>query len=188
MKRAVPVALTLASAWLAVSGETMFSNDREIGRYERSEPVPVKVADEHGDSIDFTGRWVLTLPAGWQRKIEITRASENTYHIQGVAALVSNGVYEVGADQTELTLLEAEKPEHRDYCYRVINPNTLILVRHDAPNGGMYLGATLGRDFEWDSLMDNGAIPRIGLGLGAMLEPPSIAAPTTAPSDDSLPR
>jgi hypothetical protein len=112
--------------------------------------------------LDLSGRWVLTLPAGWQRKITITKASEDTYSITGVGGLVCNGVYEIDSAADRLTMLEANDPRQKDFAWRILNANTLELAANGGPNRGSYVGATLSRDFDWDQLTENSRAPRVG--------------------------
>lgn len=112
--------------------------------------------------FDPTGRWVMTLPAGWQRKVTISRAAEDTYHFHGASQLLLNGVYEINGAVNRLYLIEANDPQQIAFEWQILNANTLQLIRQETPSGGNYVGATLSRDFEWDRLEDGSCSERVG--------------------------
>ena len=80
----------------------------------------------------------------------------------GAPALLHNGVYELNLETETLAMIEANDPSQIAYEWRILNANTLQLVRQDTPSGGNYVGATLSRDFDWDELVDNSPVPTVG--------------------------
>lgn len=122
--------------------------------------------DEHGGksriSFDPAGRWVLTLPAGWQRKATLVRASADTVQFDGGPGLLFNGVYEFHSGPDQLAMIEADDPTQRAYVWQVLNANTLQLVEQDTPSGGNYVGATLTRHVDWDQLPECTAVACVG--------------------------
>ena len=124
----------------------------QIGKIDARDPTP----------FSLTGRWVLTLPAGWQRKVSISRASDDTYHFRGAPGLVMNGVYQFNAPDSLLWMIEADDPTETAYEWQLLNANTFELVYQETSGGGGYLGATLSRHLEWDELEDGTAVERVG--------------------------
>jgi hypothetical protein len=112
--------------------------------------------------FDPTGRWILTLPAGWQRKVTIEKASADTYFFRGTPQMLMNGVYAFDRDKAQFILVEADHEGQSAYDWQILNANTLELVHHETRSGGNYVGAILSRDFDWDEFVDNSRVPKIG--------------------------
>ncbi|MEZ6064342.1 MAG: hypothetical protein R3B90_01225 [Planctomycetaceae bacterium] len=112
--------------------------------------------------VDLSGEWVMTLPAGWQRKITIARVADGTYDVQGVPALVMNGIYELDGTANHLRMIESNDQDEANYDWELLNANTLLLVDYRTGGGGSYTGATLSRHFEWTDFVENAAVPRVG--------------------------
>ena len=153
----VTAAILAGLATLSTKGGPDLSADETLPE------ASVSIAVEEG-CIPFNpeGRWVLTLPAGWQRKVTISRASDDTYFFKGVPGLLLNGVYLLDQPNNLFELIEADDPTEVAYDWQVLNANTLQLVRQETPSGGNYLGATLSRNFQWRKLEDNSRVERVG--------------------------
>jgi hypothetical protein len=151
-----------AGGWLAVVG--MAACVAGAAAYERPADAarPPKPSQIEENPFDPAGRWVLTLPAGWQRKVTIVRVSDDTYEVKAGPKVLMNGVYELDRDDQTLALLEANDPTQKAFEFQILNANTLQLVRQDTPSGGSYVGATMSRHFEWDELTDNSRAERVG--------------------------
>ena len=143
------LARVLASPSLAIERDAA---PERPGTAEAAAPLP----------FDAAGRWIMTLPAGWQRKVVLTRASADTLELKGGPGLLFNGVYEVRPVADQLVMIEAEDPSQVKYVWQVLNANTLELIEQDTPSGGSYIGATLARHQEWDALPDCTLVECVG--------------------------
>ncbi len=100
---------------------------------------------------DLSGRWLLTLPAGWQQKATIERLEDGRYRLPGHGNL--NGIYVL--EGRTLTLIEHEDDPMPRFVWEVLNDNTLHLRIDENHAGATYLGATMGRQIDWDDFADN---------------------------------
>ena len=93
----------------------------------------------------LAGRWLLTMPAGFEYDADLEPGGEAGLYRLRCGALNLQGVYEVRG-QT-LTLVEADNPHLAGLAWKVLNRNTAVLTAQ--PNqekvGSDYRGATLGR-------------------------------------------
>ncbi|MCA9053328.1 MAG: hypothetical protein KDA75_05800 [Planctomycetaceae bacterium] len=152
---AIQRCLLTASFLLVTAHEVAHSN-------EIRKPGGGVAADRAVAPFDLSGRWVMTLPAGWQRKVTISWASDETWLFKGEPGVLLNGVYQLDPSGERFWLIEADDPSQIAYEWQVLNANTLLLTRQDTPSGGSYVGATLARDFRWNRLEDNSRVEPVG--------------------------
>jgi hypothetical protein len=93
----------------------------------------------------FAGRWLLTMPAGFEYDATLEPGEEAGLYRLRCGALNLQGLYELRG-QT-LTLVEADNPHLTGMVWKVLNKNTVVLTvqRDQAKVGSDYRGATLGR-------------------------------------------
>jgi len=111
--------------------------------------------------FELAGQWMMTLPAGFQRKITITKASEDTYDLRGEGQLNLAGIYEVRPNTASFVMLESNESDQPKFHWRLLNVNTLLLESETHPYGANYTGATLTRQLDWDKWKDGEVVPTV---------------------------
>jgi hypothetical protein len=106
-------------------------------------------------AIDLSGRWLLTLPAGFQHRVTLEPAGPNQYRFAG--GLVFAGVYELRGDC--LAMVQPLDERLTIFDWRLDNVNCLTLVAETGKTGPRYVGATLGRQIDWDAESLNPRVP-----------------------------
>jgi hypothetical protein len=93
---------------------------------------------------DLSGRWQMSLPAGFQHQITIKRVDEKQFFI-GPTQFNTSGIYEVRG--RELHIVKPSDERLTGFVWTITDDDNLILV--DQPNvskiGADYRGATLAR-------------------------------------------
>lgn len=135
-----------------------FANGQVITQPGEDEPAQQSVSSEYQayrvepeDETNLAGRWLLTLPAGWQQRATIERLEDGRYRLPGHGNL--NGVYVL--EGRTLTLVEHSDDPMPNFVWEVLNDNTLRLRIDENNAGANYLGATMGRQIDWDDFADN---------------------------------
>ncbi len=130
---------------------------------------------------NLAGSWLLTLPAGWQQRATIERLEDGRYRLPGHGNL--NGTYEL--EGRTLTLVEHDDDPMPNFVWEVLNDNTLRL-RIDGNNAGAnYLGATLGRQVDWESF-ENNSLTTSTLVRPRVVTPARILVRPAAPQEVTL--
>ena len=135
-----PGSLVLALAFLTPVPATIRTAP-PVERGQKADPRPR--SDPDRDSL--AGRWLLTMPAGFEYDATIEPGEEpGLYHLQ-CGALNLQGVYELRDRQ--LRLVSSKEPRMVGITWEVRNANALVLTVHPrtANVGADYTGATLGR-------------------------------------------
>jgi hypothetical protein len=96
--------------------------------------------------LDLAGRWLLTLPAGYQYRITLEAAGENRYRFPSLAFA---GVYELKGQK--LVMLEPVDKRMTVFDWTINNVNSLTLTDETGASGARYAGATLGRQIDWEA-------------------------------------
>jgi hypothetical protein len=131
---------------------------------------------------DLSGRWLLTLPAGWQQKATIERLEDGRYRLPGHGNL--NGIYVL--EGRTLTLVEHEDDPMPNFVWEVLNDNTLRLRIDENHAGATYLGATLGRQIDWDEFEDNSRTTPALVRPALIARPALLLARPAAPQEVTL--
>ena len=92
---------------------------------------------------DLSGKWELTLPAGYTYRSRIERIGADRYRIPGIVTL--SGTYERRGDS--LFVVEPEDPRLTEFVWRIQDLDHMVLVQSPpvAKIGSDYTGATLQR-------------------------------------------
>lgn len=93
--------------------------------------------------IDLTGKWLLTLPAGFTHEVTFTSIGHERLRLQP-NHLNCAGVYLVR--DGELMLEEALDRRDQGYSWKFLNANVLVLTSEPGNRGAHYVGATLSRN------------------------------------------
>ena len=123
-------------------------------------------------SIDLSGRWLLTLPAGFQYRVEFDLIEEHRYQLRNAATF--SGVYQLNGDV--LQIVEPGDERLNIFDWQLHNSNTMTLVDETGASGARYAGATMGRQIEWE----DADLPRKILAIGRPAVPR--AETTTRPA------
>src|SRR6185295_228707 len=94
---------------------------------------------------DLSGRWLLSLPAGFQHRLEIARVDATHYRLGG-KHLTMTGLYELRGGKLVITTPDTT-PDQVGYEWKIDTSDKLVLVAQP-PVGkktGNYKGATLTR-------------------------------------------
>ena len=99
--------------------------------------------NEKGNASEYTGRWRLKLPAGFEYNLEIKQLDNGLLRVTcpGHALLLLGDFVCVG---TELQLVEPRKARIDDYIWSY-RDGKFILTKDEQQHGGHYRGATLTR-------------------------------------------
>lgn len=92
---------------------------------------------------DLAGRWLLTLPAGFEYVVDLEAGGEAGLYRLRCGATNLSGLYEVRGDT--LVLARADNPVMAGMTWDVRNANAAVLASHPDKVGADYRGATLGR-------------------------------------------
>lgn len=117
--------------------------------------LPPEVAPEAGPevaadlvriptAVDFSGDWLLTLPAGFQYKVEFSATEDGRLRLKEAHNLA--GIYQLRGDR--LFMSEPVRERHSVFTWQILNANTLLLIDETGASGARYSGATLGRQFD----------------------------------------
>jgi hypothetical protein len=107
--------------------------------------APVGPVAGSAPGAPLAGRWLLTMPAGFEYDADLSPGGEAGLYRLRCGALNLQGVYELRG-QT-LTLVEADNPHLAGLAGKVLNNNAAVLnAQPDRSKvGSDYRGATLGR-------------------------------------------
>lgn len=94
--------------------------------------------------MDLSGRWLLTLPAGYQYRVTIDALGENRYRLR--SAVSFSGVYQLNGDV--LQIIEPSDERLNVFDWQLHNINSMTLVSETGASGARYAGATMGRQFD----------------------------------------
>jgi hypothetical protein len=144
-------ALVAVCAVVFLSGPWQSADERG-GRFvvaaEQASAAPLAAAEvAPSASVDLAGRWLLTLPAGFQYRVTLEAAGEGSYRITGGLAFA--GVYELQGEK--LAMVEPVDKRMTVFDWTLHNGNSLTLVAETGASGARYVGATLGRQIDWDA-------------------------------------
>lgn len=130
--------------------------------------------------VDLSGRWLLTLPAGYQHRVIFEPLEDGRFRVPGSLAFA--GIYRLDGNQ----LLMDEPVDERltVFTWKIHNVNSLTLIDETGKSGARYAGATLGRQIEWDGQLPR-TVPRIAVRATA---PRSITLRSADIPADSLDR
>lgn len=121
---------------------------RTAAAAEQAPAAPLTSAETAASAgIDLSGRWLLTLPAGFQYRVTLEPAGEARYRISGGLAFA--GVYELQGQK--LAMIEPVDKRMTTFDWTLNNVNSLSLVAETGASGARYVGATLGRQIDWDA-------------------------------------
>jgi hypothetical protein len=112
------------------------------------EDIPVhKRPAPPAEELRFSGRWLLTLPAGFKHRITMTPLGRNRYRLTPGTLNVS-GIYTVRDRQ--LRMLEANDSRLTEFAWESPGGNGMVLVEEPpaGKTGASYIGATLTRPRE----------------------------------------
>ena len=111
-------------------------------------PRPTAAArlGEQPAEFDLAGRWLLTLPAGYQYRITIEALGENRYRFPSLSFA---GVYELKGQK--LVMVEPVDKRMIVFDWTINNVNNLTLTDETGASGARYAGATLGRQIDWEA-------------------------------------
>ena len=135
-----PACLVLAFGFIAGGDAFIHAPPRTPGA---AKPDPRPRSEPDRDSL--AGRWLLTMPAGFEYDATIEPGEEpGLYHLQ-CGALNLQGVYELRS--RHLRLVASNQKKMIGLTWEVRNANALVLTVHPktANVGADYSGATLGR-------------------------------------------
>lgn len=102
--------------------------------------------EEQPATVDLGGRWLLTLPAGYQYRVTIEPLGDHRYRFPSLAFA---GVYELQGQK--LAMIEPVDKRMTVFDWTVHNVNSLTLVAETGASGARYAGATLGRQIDWEA-------------------------------------
>ncbi len=137
-------------AGLAIAAQSVFAE-------QSSKRLPAPAAQEsvapaedrpaeQPSKLDLAGRWLLTLPAGYQYRITLEAVGENRYRFPSLAFA---GVYELKGQK--LVMLEPVDKRMTVFDWTINNVNNLTLTDETGASGARYAGATLGRQIDWEA-------------------------------------
>ena len=102
--------------------------------------------EQNKQSIDLSGRWLLTLPAGYQYRVTFSALGKDQYRLQNAVAF--SGVYQLNGEV--LQLIQPTDERLNVFDWQLHNVNSMTLVDETGASGADYAGATLGRQIDWD--------------------------------------
>jgi hypothetical protein len=91
----------------------------------------------------LAGRWLLTMPAGFEYDAVLEPGGEPGVYLLKCGATNLQGVYELKG--RTLTLVEGDSPNLVGMTWKLLNDNAVVLADHPQKVGSDYRGATLGR-------------------------------------------
>ncbi|EAQ78207.1 hypothetical protein [Blastopirellula marina] len=96
------------------------------------------------EPVDYSGRWLMTLPLGAEHHVAIKKAKDNQLKLVRPRLNLA-GVYQV--DGATLTIVRPADKRLTGFVWTAINRNTLILTGEppQGRTGSSYVGATLTR-------------------------------------------
>jgi hypothetical protein len=139
---AAAVGGTLLTATISHSAETRLPAQAASEAATVEEPVAAPAA-----RFDLAGDWLMTLPAGFQYRVQLQRTDDGRYRLSSSGN--SAGVYERRGDK--LYMFAPEDERHDVFTWQVLNANTLQLVDETGASGARYAGATLSRQIAADA-------------------------------------
>ena len=131
--------------------------------------------------VDLSGRWLLTLPAGYQHRVAFERLEDGRFRVPGSLAFA--GIYRLDGDQ--LMMDEPVDKRLTVFTWKIHNVNSLTLIDETGKSGARYAGATLGRQIEWDGQLSR-IVPRVAVRATAPRSITLRAADIPAESLDRL--
>jgi hypothetical protein len=134
---------------LFLTGPRLCAKDSEsrssVAQEQKPGGTPAATESERTTSIDLAGRWLLTLPAGFQYRVTIEQAGEGRYRFSGGLAFA--GIYELQGQK--LAMIEPVDKRMTVFDWTLHNVNSLTLAAETGASGARYVGATLGRQIDW---------------------------------------
>ena len=97
--------------------------------------------EKHLAGVDLTGKWQLTLPAGFISTAAVSRVSVNQYRLQKTGNL--SGTYELRGN--ELIVVMPSDARLTESTWKFKSADSLVLVKSPSGAGSDYTGATLKR-------------------------------------------
>jgi hypothetical protein len=131
--------------------------ERRVATLERRLEIPTTVVPREPASPRLAGRWLMTLPAGFEHRVTLEPVGPDRYRLKatrtdprgkGDNRLVFAGLYEIRDGR--LVIFDPDDSRRMGFGWTIHNPNTLILA--DQPEAGTtgadYLGASLTRQVD----------------------------------------
>jgi hypothetical protein len=135
---------------LAIAAQSAFAEQSATRLPATAAPESVAPAaarpGEQPEKLDLAGRWLLTLPAGYQYRITLEAVGENRYRFPSLAFA---GVYELKGQK--LVMVEPVDKRMTIFDWTINNVNNLTLTDETGASGARYVGATLGRQIDWEA-------------------------------------
>jgi hypothetical protein len=131
--------------------------ERRLAEVERRLEIPTTAAERGPSPIRLEGRWLMTLPAGFEHRVTLEPVGSDRYRLKSIRldsrskgedSLVFAGLYEIRDGR--LVIVDPDDDRLTEFQWTIQNPNTLILA--DQPEAGKtgadYHGATLTRQVD----------------------------------------
>lgn len=140
----VVAAFGVSCCTIALNVEARAESPHPSAAIESAAATPsVKAVDVVENRLDLAGDWILTLPAGFQYRLQLQRTDDGRYAMPDSRNMT--GVYERRGDK--LYMSEPIDERHNVFTWRILNANTLTLIDETGASGARYAGATLCRQF-----------------------------------------
>lgn len=133
--------VSVSAAAIALAAEESPARLPATSAEESAVPLPA----EQPAKPDLSGRWLLTLPAGYQYRITLESVGENRYRFPSLAFA---GIYELKGQK--LVIVEPVDKRMTVFDWTLNNLNSLTLTDETGASGARYVGATLGRQIDWE--------------------------------------